>query len=146
MVAPPLPTPCTVEHALRYYADLRAPVSKQMLALLASAATEPAEADRLRHLASAGGKAEYATYIVRDGRGLNELLQTFPSATPPLGALLELVPKLTPRYYTISSSPPLRAAPCTSQSRRCASRCAARRAAPRRASARRSSATPSPAG
>ena len=45
------------------------------------------------------------TYIVRDGRGLCELLRTFASARPPLGALLELAPKLTPRYYTISSSP-----------------------------------------
>ena len=40
-----------------------------------------------------------------DGRGLAELLEAFPSAQPPWVALLELVPKLSPRYYTISSSP-----------------------------------------
>ena len=104
-VAPPLPSPCTVEIALRYYADLRAPSSKQMLQLLSLHCKEPSEAARLALLASADGKAEYATYVQRDGRGLAELLRTCPSCAPPLGALLELAPKLAPRYYTISSSP-----------------------------------------
>jgi len=63
-------------------------------------------------LASAAGKQEYNDHVVRDGRGLTEVLQEFRSATPPLGALLELVPKLTPRYYTISSSPAADAASC----------------------------------
>ena len=104
-MAPPLPTPCTVEIALRYYADLRLPSSKQMLSLLAAHCANKSEAQRLAFLASADGKAEYASYVQRDGRGLAELLDEFPSCSPPLGALLEVVPKLAPRYYTISSSP-----------------------------------------
>ena len=104
---PPLPTPCTVELALRYYADLRAPCTKQMLRMLSEHCSDSAEATRLAYLASsaAAAKADYASYIQKDGRGLAELLSTFPSCAPPLGALLELVAKLTPRYYTISSSP-----------------------------------------
>ena len=104
-VSPPLPTPCTVRAALRYFADLRAPPSKQLLMCLAERAAEPAEGARLRKLASAEGKKEYADYVLRDGRGLVELLGEFRSCTPPLGLLLELTPKLAPRYYTISSSP-----------------------------------------
>lgn len=104
-MAPPLPTPCTVEQALRYHCDLRAPVSKPLLSLLAAHASSPAEADRLRHLASPAGKVEYADYVARDGRGVLEVLTAFGSCTPPLAALLELVPKMAPRYYTISSSP-----------------------------------------
>ncbi|KAL1528574.1 hypothetical protein AB1Y20_009915 [Prymnesium parvum] len=101
---PPLPSPSTVAQALRFYADLRASVSKPLLLLLAAHCTEPSQADRLTFLASPDGKAEFSTYIQRDGRGLVDLLEEFPSR-PPLGALLELVPKLTPRYYTIASSP-----------------------------------------
>ena len=35
-IAPPLPSPCTLEHALRYYADVRAPAPKPLLRLLAA--------------------------------------------------------------------------------------------------------------
>ena len=103
--APPLPTPCTVEQALRYYVDLRAPPSKAALLMLAEACARPAEAERLRALALPDGKAAYNDYIARDGRGLAELLAEFGSCAPGWAALLELAPKLAPRYYTISSSP-----------------------------------------
>lgn len=104
-VPPPLPTPCTVEMALRYHADLRAPASKQMLLLLSAHASEASEAERLRWLASADGKAEYTSYVQAAGRGLTDMLAEMRSCKPPLAAVLELVAKLTPRYYTISSSP-----------------------------------------
>jgi NADPH-ferrihemoprotein reductase len=102
--APPLPTPCTVSDAFRYFADLRAPVSKQLLLLLSEHASDPAQAARLAHLASAAGKDEYSEYIHAQERGLSELLLEFSSSAPPFGPLLELVPKLSPRYYTISSA------------------------------------------
>ena len=63
--------------ALRYYADLRAPVSKQMLMLLSAHASEAAEAERLRFLASPDGKADYSSYV-----------QVAPSGVTP-----ELVPR-----------------------------------------------------
>ena len=63
----------------------------QLLLLLAEHANEPKQATRLRHLASAGGKAEYTEYVQLQGRGVAELLDEFSSCTPPLGALLELV-------------------------------------------------------
>jgi len=75
--------------------------------LLSEHCSEVTESSRLAFLASGSpaAKAEYASYIQKDGRGLAELLSSFASCMPPLGAVLELVPKLTPRYYTISSSP-----------------------------------------
>ena len=42
-VAPPLPTPCTVEQALRFYTDLRAPAPKQLLLLLAAHTSDERE-------------------------------------------------------------------------------------------------------
>ena len=101
----PLPTPCTVEFALRYHIDLRKPLPQPLLHLLAVHATAPAESTRLLHLSSAAGKDEYAAYVQRDGRGLADLLADFPSSKPPFSALLEVAPRLTARYYTISSSP-----------------------------------------
>ena len=103
--APPLPTPCSVEQALRYHVDLRAAPSKAALLMLAEACARPSEAARLRSLALPDGKAAYAEYIARDGRGLAELLAEFGSCAPGWAALLELAPKLAPRYYTIASSP-----------------------------------------
>ena len=104
-VPPPLPTPCSVEQALRFHADLRAPPSKPALLLLSEACSDSAEAARLRHLASPAGKQAYHDWVHRDGRGLAELLCEFKSCAPSWASLLELAPKLTPRYYTISSSP-----------------------------------------
>ena len=102
---PPLPTPATYDLALRHHVDLRAPLPKPVLLLLAAHTAEEGEAARLRHLASAAGRAEYSSYVQRDGRGLLDVLKEFRSATPPWADLVELMPKLTPRYYTISSSP-----------------------------------------
>ena len=102
---PPLPTPATYDLALRHHMDLRAPLPKPVLLLLAAHTAEEGEAARLRHLASAAGRAEYSSYVQRDGRGLLDVLKEFRSATPPWADLVELMPKLTPRYYTISSSP-----------------------------------------
>ena len=104
-VPPPLPTPCTVEQALRFHADLRAPPSKSALLLMSEACSDSVEATRLSHLASPAGKQAYHDWVHRDGRGLAELLREFQSCAPSWASLLELAPKLTPRYYTISSSP-----------------------------------------
>ena len=51
----------------------------------------------MRHLATPEGKKEYSEYIVRDGRGIAELLETFSSCSPSWATLLELCPKLSPR-------------------------------------------------
>jgi len=103
--APLLPTPCSVAQALRYHTDLRAPASKELLLLLAASCADAAEAEALACLARPEGRQAYYDRIVRDGRGLAELLAESPSCKPPWAALLELCPKLAPRYYTISSSP-----------------------------------------
>ncbi|KAL8485316.1 hypothetical protein ACS0TY_027568 [Phlomoides rotata] len=55
-------TPCTLKTALTRYANLLSAPKNSVLTALASYASDPSEADRLRYLASPNGKEEYAQF------------------------------------------------------------------------------------
>lgn len=103
-IKPLFPSPCTVREALTSYCDITSPVRKPLLPKLAQFATNPSQADRLRWLASAEGRAEFNDWVLSSGRTIIEVLEAFDSVQVPFGAFLELVPRLMSRDYTISSS------------------------------------------
>uniref|UniRef100_A0A8C3W016 Methionine synthase reductase n=1 Tax=Catagonus wagneri TaxID=51154 RepID=A0A8C3W016_9CETA len=84
--------------------EIRAVPKKAFLRALADHSGNSAERRRLQELCSRQGTADY-NHFVRDARAcLLDLLLAFPSCRPPLGLLLEHLPKLQPRPYSCASS------------------------------------------
>ena len=103
----PLFGPCTLFAALQGYYDILAPPRKPMLTMLADYTTDASEKKKLLDLASDDPEQQefYNGYILHSCRTLAEVLESFPNTRPPLDYVLELLPRLQPRYYSISSSP-----------------------------------------
>lgn len=106
MLPAPFPSPLTLRAALTHHCELQQSPDKAALRALAAHATDPAHAARLTFLASHDGREDYASYITAAQRSVFDVMDDFPSARPPLGvAFAQLIPRLHPRYYSISSSP-----------------------------------------
>lgn len=54
---------------------------------------------------STEGKALYQSFVGEACRNIVHILEDIPSCKPPLDHVCELLPRLQPRYYSISSSP-----------------------------------------
>lgn len=105
----PFPCPCSYRTALMHYLDITMNPRTHVLKELSEYATDPAEKEKLRLMASTTpeGKALYHQWIIDDNRNIVHILEDMPSCKPALDHLCELLPRLQPRYYSISSSPKL---------------------------------------
>ncbi|KAJ8976258.1 hypothetical protein NQ317_000820, partial [Molorchus minor] len=95
--------------ALTHYLDITQNPRTHVLKELAEYCTDPAEKDKLKLMSSTSpeGKALYQKWIIEDNRNIVHILEDMPSCQPALDHLCELLPRLQPRYYSISSSPKL---------------------------------------
>eukprot|EP01116_Phalansterium_solitarium_P020620 TRINITY_DN6131_c0_g2_i1.p1 TRINITY_DN6131_c0_g2~~TRINITY_DN6131_c0_g2_i1.p1 ORF type:complete len:551 (-),score=173.53 TRINITY_DN6131_c0_g2_i1:5-1495(-) len=99
----------TVRQLLRHCVDLHcAPPKKTLLRLLADCCS--AESDREALLRLSSVPAAYRAVFAAGERGwsgphLLELLQMYGSCRPPAARLLDALPPLAPRFYSIASSP-----------------------------------------
>eukprot|EP00930_Biecheleria_cincta_P040888 TRINITY_DN279_c0_g1_i4.p1 TRINITY_DN279_c0_g1~~TRINITY_DN279_c0_g1_i4.p1 ORF type:complete len:1874 (+),score=404.50 TRINITY_DN279_c0_g1_i4:640-5622(+) len=75
--------------------------------MLKLSATDPKEKEELQHLCTKEGKADYQAYTA-ESYTYAELLQKFPSAKVSIGNLLDYVPDIKPRLYSIASSSRMR--------------------------------------
>jgi NADPH-ferrihemoprotein reductase len=103
----PFPCPCSFRTALLHYVDITSPPRTHVLKEIAKYGTEQTEVDALLKMASGSeeGKSKYNEWIIKDHRSIVEVLEDMPSVCPPIDHLLELLPRLHARYFSISSSP-----------------------------------------
>jgi NADPH-ferrihemoprotein reductase len=106
-LAPHLGAPCTLRSAFSRALDLTTPARKSLLRLLAEHASDPAERRHLLRLCGRDGRAAYSEEIVKGRPTLLDLLARFPSAarSVPLSALVDALPPLAPRLYSVASAP-----------------------------------------
>jgi len=100
-----IPEFSTIRHALLTCLEIRGVPSKALIRVLAEHTSDPQEKRRLQELCSKQGASDYTKFVREPGLSLLDLLNVFPSCQPPFERLLELVPRLKARPYSVSSSP-----------------------------------------
>ncbi|KAG8986550.1 NADPH-cytochrome P450 reductase [Tulasnella sp. 427] len=115
----PFPVPTTYESALRHYIDISAVAGRQILGALSKYAPTEEAGAMMKKL---GTDKDYYNQVIHDGcLKLGEVLQlaagndihAAPSAENttawniPFDVVISAIPRLQPRYYSISSSPKL---------------------------------------
>ncbi|XP_004613420.2 NADPH-dependent diflavin oxidoreductase 1 isoform X1 [Sorex araneus] len=101
-----LPQPCSVHHLLSRYLDIASVPRRSFFELLACLSPHELEREKLLEFSSAQGQEELYEYCNRPRRTIVEVLCDFPhtaGAIPP-DYLLDLIPALRPRAFSIASS------------------------------------------
>ena len=102
----PFPCPTTYRTALTYYVDITALPRTHVLKELAEYTTDEDEKAKLLRMTETTqeGKDFYAEWIVDSCRHITHILEDLPHCKPAIDHLLELLPRLQVRFYSISSS------------------------------------------
>ncbi|KAJ3148361.1 NADPH-dependent diflavin oxidoreductase 1 [Geranomyces michiganensis] len=101
-------TPLTIRRLFTKHLDIFGRPRRHFFHLLSFFTTDPLHAEKLRELASPQGQQELYSYAHRPRRTMFEVLQDFHSAKVPLKHLLDLIPPIRPRSFSIASSPTAR--------------------------------------
>jgi sulfite reductase alpha subunit-like flavoprotein len=104
---PHIHTPCSIHDAFLYCSDLAAVPQKAFLRILAEYCLDESDREKLYFLCgkSKESRQAYDDEIMKKRPSLLDILDNYPSCFPDLAHLLEQVPSLSPRYYSVSSSP-----------------------------------------
>ncbi|NWS90510.1 MTRR reductase, partial [Toxostoma redivivum] len=99
-----IPERSTLKFILTWCLEIRAIPKKAFLRALVECTSDVGEKRRLQELCSRQGASDY-THFIRDSNVcLLDLLHAFPSCKPSLSLLIEHLPKLQARSYSVSSS------------------------------------------
>lgn len=96
-----------VDRLLGDYVELQDAATRKQIALLAAHTECPFTKPKLAALSGAdeASAALYKTEVLQKRKSVLDLLEEFPACRLPLAVFLEMLSPLTPRYYSISSSP-----------------------------------------
>jgi NADPH-ferrihemoprotein reductase len=100
--------PCTLRRAFTSYIDVSGLPRRSVLAGLVeytADADEKARLERMGDPSCAEGTEDYHVLLRDNMSTILEILELFKSCAPPVDHVAELLPRLVPRYYSISSSP-----------------------------------------
>lgn len=102
----PFPCPTTYRTALTHYLEITALPRTHILRELVEYCADEKDKEFLKLISSTTpeGKAQYQTWIQDACRNIVHILEDVKSCKPPLDHICELLPRLQPRYYSISSS------------------------------------------
>uniref|UniRef100_A0A914ZRI6 Methionine synthase reductase n=1 Tax=Parascaris univalens TaxID=6257 RepID=A0A914ZRI6_PARUN len=98
-----IPEISSLRYLLTYCLDIRRSPGRPLLRTLAEYASDPGEKRRLLELCSAQGNHDFTEFVRQAGLSLADILSAFPSCRPPIDRLLEHLPRLMPRPYSVTS-------------------------------------------
>lgn len=97
-------TPCTLREFVSTQLDLSCRPRRRFFERLAPFATDQQQKSKLIELTSAQGAEILTQYTYREKRSVLMVLRDFPSARPPLEHLVDMIPVLKSRPFSIASS------------------------------------------
>lgn len=100
-----LPESSTLKQIFSSHCDMRSVPKKILLRILLEYATDETDQLCLRLLCSQEGAPLFTEYIRKPSLCLLDILHAFKSCTPPVERILEYIPVLKPRFYSVTSSP-----------------------------------------
>lgn len=102
----PFPTPTTYETALRHYLEISGPVSRQFVKSISQFCPDDSTLQELSKIAD--NKDAFHTAVTEKCFNIADCLSFLSQGSPwnkvPFSFIVESIPKLQPRYYSISSS------------------------------------------
>ncbi|XP_063422616.1 methionine synthase reductase-like [Mytilus trossulus] len=100
-----IPPVCTLRHIFTTCIDIREPPKKALFRALVEYTSDQGQKRRIQELCSKQGAADYTQFVRQPSLSLMDILNAFPSCIPPVERLLEHLPRLQPRPYSVCSSP-----------------------------------------
>lgn len=102
----PFPCPTTYRTALTHYLEITALPRTHILRELVEYCTDDKDKEFLKLISSTTpeGKALYQSWLQNSSRNIVHILEDVKSCRPTLDHICELLPRLQPRFYSISSS------------------------------------------
>jgi cytochrome P450/NADPH-cytochrome P450 reductase len=102
----PVDTPIAVERILSHFVELQHTATRKQIEIMAEHTQCPNTKPRLQRLANDDGdESPYKSEVKRPRRSVLDLLEDHPACELPFDVFLDMLPAMTPRYYSISSSP-----------------------------------------